>query len=137
MTAPVFVDTNIWVYALIATTDPRHGKACAWLATLDQPVINGQVLRELGRVLLSKAEIDEDRLRAILRQIQSVCRTAPDSLEVLLSASRLRETHRLSYWDSLIVAAAMEAGCATLYSEDMQNGQVIGDRLAILNPLLP
>jgi predicted nucleic acid-binding protein len=53
-----------------------------------------------------------------------------------LKASRLRTQHQFSYWDSLIVAAALEAGCSVLYSEDMQDGQVIDGRLSIRNPLI-
>ena len=51
-------------------------------------------------------------------------------------ASQLRQTLALSFWDSLIVAAALDAGCTTLYSEDMQHGQRISDQLTIVNPLL-
>ena len=52
-----------------------------------------------------------------------------------LRASRLRETASFSFWDSLIVAAALDAGCSTLYSEDMQHGQIVDGRLMIVNPL--
>lgn len=42
--------------------------------------------------------------------------------------------HGFSHWDSLIIASALEAGCTTLYSEDLQNGQVINGKLKIQNP---
>jgi predicted nucleic acid-binding protein len=50
-----------------------------------------------------------------------------------LSALKLSDAHRLSYWDSLVVASAVEAGCERLLSEDFQHEQKIGD-LVIINP---
>jgi predicted nucleic acid-binding protein len=46
----------------------------------------------------------------------------------------IRQKYRLSFWDSLIIASALENNCLTLYSEDMQDGQIIEDRLKIINP---
>jgi len=48
----------------------------------------------------------------------------------------LRQQHTFSYWDSLIVAAALDAGCDMLFSEDMQHGQTIDGRLTIISPLV-
>ncbi len=52
----------------------------------------------------------------------------------VMDAIALHEARRFSFWDSLIVAAALEAGCSTLYSEDMQHGQVIDGRLTLIDP---
>jgi predicted nucleic acid-binding protein len=56
---------------------------------------------------------------------------------VQASASQLREGHSFSFWDSLIVAAALHGGATTLFSEDTQSGLRIDDRLAIENPFAP
>jgi predicted nucleic acid-binding protein len=56
---------------------------------------------------------------------------------VLLSASKLRKRYSFAYWDSLIVASALNAGCGTLYSEDMSHGLLVSRRLKILNPFIP
>lgn len=137
MIEPVFVDTNLWVYAMVVTSDRRHGLARQWLVTLQHaPVINGQVLREVGHILRAKAKMDEAELRHSIMRLHSVCRLIPDSQELFLCASRLREVHGFSYWDSLIVAAALEVGCMSLATEDLQNGQVIDGRLTIVNPFV-
>ncbi|MBF0426287.1 MAG: PIN domain-containing protein [Magnetococcales bacterium] len=137
MTGPIFVDTNIWVYALTDSTDPRHAWSRRWLESLvGTPCINGQVLREVGRTLLIKARLGESGVRAAMDHLFTVCRSLPDNRIVFLNASRLRETHAFSYWDSLIVAAALEGDCATLASEDMQHGQAIEGVLTILNPFV-
>lgn len=52
-----------------------------------------------------------------------------------LLASELRDRHAFSFWDSLIIAAAFEAGCDEVWSEDLQHGRVVDGRLRILNPL--
>jgi len=59
-----------------------------------------------------------------------------DSLAGLLLASELRDRYQISYWDSLIVAAALDANCDTLYTEDMQHRQVIEGRLTLINPFV-
>jgi predicted nucleic acid-binding protein len=51
-------------------------------------------------------------------------------------AYKIRDKYDFSYWDSLIVASALERGCETLYSEDMQHNQVIENKLTIKNPLI-
>lgn len=55
-------------------------------------------------------------------------------LDTIRSAQAIRSAYRFSYWDSLILATALEAGCSTVYSEDMQHGQVIEKRLTVINP---
>mgnify|MGYP001002970320 FL=1 len=68
--------------------------------------------------------------------ILSSCRMAQDTTNTLLLASDLRERYKFAYWDSLIVAAALDAGCDTLYTEDMQHKQVIDGRLRLINPFV-
>jgi predicted nucleic acid-binding protein len=63
-------------------------------------------------------------------------RVVPIAESTLLSACDLRETYSFSYWDSLIVAAALEAGAKLLYSEDMQHNLWIDQRLRVVNPFL-
>ncbi|MDP3217965.1 MAG: hypothetical protein Q8S73_27920, partial [Deltaproteobacteria bacterium] len=54
----------------------------------------------------------------------------------LAAAFEIRERYRFSWWDSLIVASALETECEQLYTEDLQHGQIIEDRLRIVNPFL-
>jgi predicted nucleic acid-binding protein len=55
-------------------------------------------------------------------------------VQVLLRASRLRAQYSLSFWDSLVVASAIESGCNVLYTEDMQDGLTLEGQLTIVNP---
>lgn len=136
MTVLAFVDTNVWFYALVDRRDGRHDRANALLDTLNLPVINGQVLRELGRVLLQKAACNEDVLRKVVADLYATCRVAADSQAVFHLASELRHSYRFSYWDSLIVASALDAGCETLFSEDMHHGLLVHGQLSLVNPFI-
>ena len=105
------------------------------LDSLVRPVINGQVIRELCINLLKKSTYDEPAIQELVKMLYLDMRVAPESVSIFLQASKLRKQQAFSYWDSLIVAAALEAGCTTLYSEDMQHGQNVEGRLRIINPI--
>jgi predicted nucleic acid-binding protein len=138
MPGRVFVDTNIWLYALvqrdIASVDERHRQAVDFLGNLSVPVINSQVIREACSNLLKKCRFPEERIQRLIQAWYLECEVHPSNASQHLLASQLRSRHHLSYWDSLIVAAAIDAGCTRLYSEDMQHGMVFDDNLSIINP---
>lgn len=137
MHAKVFVDTNIWLYALIPLKEnPKHTQAAQFVLALVRPTVNSQVIREASSNLLRKAGVAESRLREMIGDWYQECEIHPSNITQHLLASELRQNHSFSYWDSLIVAAALDAGCSTLYSEDMQHGCVIKQSLTILNPFL-
>ncbi|MDD5297498.1 MAG: PIN domain-containing protein [Rhodocyclaceae bacterium] len=121
---------------MTTSDEARQHLAKDLLSSLDRPVINGQVLRELGRVLLQKGGFSEGAYMPVLRAMHRSCRVVPDSEETFALASLLRKKRAFSYWDSLIVAAALDAGCDTLYSEDMQHGQLVEGRLRLVNPFV-
>lgn len=135
-----FVDTNIWLYALVepqrAPDSDKHRRAALFISGLIRPVISSQVVRELCRNLLKKSAIAEPDLQRLIHDWYPRCELYASNEEQHLLASRLRQTASFSFWDSLIVAAALDAGCSTLYSEDMQHGQLVEGRLTITNPLL-
>ncbi len=137
MPAKSFVDTNIWLYSLIQSdNDDRHRHAADLLLQLDCPVINSQVIRETCSNLIKKSLMKEDQLRVLIHGWYQGCKVIHSNASQHLLASRLRDTHSFSYWDSLIVAAALDAGCTTLFSEDMQHGQIIENCLTIVNPFI-
>ena len=140
MPAKAFVDTNIWLYSLIQNDDvagdARHGMAFAFLASLSRPVLNSQVIRETCSNLLKKSAYPEDAIQRLVRGWYRDCEVFPSSAAQHFRASTLRERHSFSYWGSLIVAAALDAGCSTLYSEDMQHGQVIDCQMTLIKPFL-
>ncbi len=127
-----FFDTNILVYAQQA--DGKADRARALFAAGGK--LSVQVLNEFTAVARRKQRRD---WREIAEAICDVLAVVEEPLALTLdlhaTARALAEDHRLSFYDALIIAAAMEAGCDTLYSEDMQHGRSIGG-LAIVNPFL-
>jgi predicted nucleic acid-binding protein len=137
MTNRLFIDSNIWVYALSGQSGERERKARDFIngaITISLPVISYQVINETMRVLkkLGKSETD---IRQFIDSLFDTCEVTGFTKEAALLASEFRETMSLSYWDSQIVASAYLANCSTLASEDMQGGFHIRGRLTIRNIL--
>lgn len=130
------VDTNIWVYAhLEKPDDDKWIKANEFVETADNLVISTQVMSEYYAVML-RNRADDALIQSNLETMSQFCEVSPISLTSIRSAHRIRLRYHYSYWDSLIIASALETGCNLLYSEDMQTGQIIEDCLRIENPLL-
>jgi predicted nucleic acid-binding protein len=103
---------------------------------LDRPKINSQVIRETCHNLIKKAKRSEAELQEFVLDWCNTCEVIHTPVSHYVLASQLREGNAFSYWDSLIVAAALDAGCTTLHSEDMQHGQTVQAQLTIVNPFL-
>ena len=96
-------------------------------------LVPAQVLGELFNVLVRKARRTPAEARAPIRFWQDCCSVAPTTEAVLTRAIELAVAHGLAIWDAIILAAAAEAGCRMLLSEDMQDGFTWGG-VTIVNP---
>lgn len=132
MSDKCFIDSNIWLYAFMNDQESKSVLA-RQLIQRDSIHISVQILNEVCRNLLGKADYTEDELQATIQQFKLNTHIHLLTAEDSLTASNLRKALSLSYWDSLVVAAAKATGCRLLYSEDMQHQQRI-DSLTILNP---
>jgi predicted nucleic acid-binding protein len=131
MNGKAFFDTNVLVYAIVEN-DPRKIRARELLAV--GGTISVQVLNEFVSVVRRKVNMPWDDVRATLRWIQLLCLQAvPVTIKTHEKAVGIAERYGYGIYDSLIVASALEAKSTVLYSEDMQDGQVI-DRLTISSP---
>ncbi|WP_089727290.1 PIN domain-containing protein [Candidatus Thiosymbion oneisti] len=134
MPAAEFVDTNIWVYAhLDAPDDPRSERAWLFIHRLGRPVISAQVVAEYFNVMRRNGE-DEERLHRNIARMLDRCAVQPLDVAAIRRTLVIRGRYGLSIWDSQIATAALEAGCSTLYTKDLQHGQRI-ESLEIINPL--
>jgi predicted nucleic acid-binding protein len=129
--AEPFFDTNVLLYLLSADA-VKADRAESLLA--DGGTISVQVLNEFAAVALRKLDMPVAELREILEPVRSVCRVEPVSEDTHDRALALVERYGFSFYDALLIAAALRAGCARLYSEDLQHGQVIDRQLRIVNP---
>lgn len=127
-----FLDTNILVYT--TTSDPRQQTAAACLSS--GGVASVQVLNEFVHVARRKLRHDWPQIEVALEQFYAALDDVlPITLTAHAAAVLLARGHRVSFRDALIVAAAQEAGCDVLYSEDLQHGRTFG-ALRVENPFL-
>lgn len=125
-----FFDSNVLIYL----TDEASGKSGRTEDLLaDGGVISVQVMNEFANVARRKIGLSWAETREFLDTFRTTLEIVPLTLETHERGLDLAERYRLSVYDGVIVAAALLAGCTTLYSEDMHNGLVI-DRLTIRNP---
>lgn len=132
-----FVDTNILLYAYDAAAGERHEAASALVDRLwreRRGAISVQVLQEFyvnatGKVRKTiDPEVAVDTLKSLVRW--RVHSPLPDDV---IAAAILSQRHRLSFWDAMIVRSAAELRCETLWSEDLNDGQVI-EGVQLSNP---
>lgn len=128
----VFFDTNVLVYT--ATSDPRKRQADRLLRA--GGIVSVQVLNEFAHVASRKLKHRWDIIEFALEQFRlSLEAIRPLTYDAHAAALKLARHDGFSFFDALIVASAIEAGCDTLYSEDMQHGRAVG-ALTIRNPFI-
>jgi predicted nucleic acid-binding protein len=138
MNAKVFVDTNIFVYAKLfnAKEKLKYQKAVSFFNNqTNQVVISTQVLNEFSNVLL-RHKVADNAIIAAVNEIAQVTKVSPLTLETVQKAWQIKQQYHFSYWDSLIISAALLENCETLFTEDLQHGQLIEKQLVIQNPLI-
>lgn len=125
-----FLDTNLLVYA-----QGKDAKSeIARQIVLEGGVISVQVLNEFTSVLRRKFSLSWDEIAEALEDVKTALDTVrPIVLETHSAAVELAREHGFNFYDALIIAAALEAGCDQLLTEDMQAGRRI-ESLAIVNP---
>jgi predicted nucleic acid-binding protein len=133
MSGKSFFGTTILIYS-VSSDEPRSTIAERLLA--DGGYVSVQVLNEFAAVARRKLSISWEDITDTLLAVRALCES-PLSLSLTNHAAALEIAARYGYdiYDALILAAALEAGCDTLYTEDMQTGQNIGS-LRILNPFV-
>lgn len=129
--AEAFFDTNILLYLLSGNT-AKADRAEDLVA--NGGVISVQVLNEFAAVASRKLGMSWGEIRDILLPIRAACEIEPVTVETHDLGIEISERYGLSFYDATILAAALHAGCKTLYSEDLQDGQVIERQLRIRNP---
>jgi predicted nucleic acid-binding protein len=131
MSDRTFFDTTILVYA-VSGGNPRAAVAENLLAT--GGYISVQVLNEFAAVARRKLKMSWEEIGEALAAVRTLCELpSPLTVEIHDAALAIAAQYGYHIYDSLILAAALDAECDTVYSEDMQDGQRIGE-LTIRNP---
>ena len=134
MSGKPFFDTNVLVY-VVGQQDKRTEAAEALLT--GGGIISVQVLNELANVSRKKLRMSWEEIDEALAAIRVLCPSPiPLTSDTHDAGRRIAAKYGYSMFDGLIAASALEADCDTLYSEDLQDGQVIEGRVTIRNPFV-
>lgn len=132
MSDRAFLDTNVLIYAM-ARGDPRRDPAQQLLER--GGIISVQVLNEFVSVARRKYRLPWEDVIEALEAIRVLCPLpVPITLETHEAALTIAQRHGFHIYDALVAASALKAKCSVLYSEDLQDGQVVEKRLTIRNP---
>lgn len=135
MSDRVFLDTNILVYAhtdLIAIKQSASQK----LISSSVSFISTQVMQELANTLNRKFNHSWNDIEKVLADVSGNNHLHLNTDSTIKIACRIANDYKYSFYDSLIISAALECDCTILYSEDLNNGQVIEKKVKIVNPFL-
>jgi predicted nucleic acid-binding protein len=132
--AEAFFDTSVVLYLLSGDAE----KADVAEELLEGGgVVSVQVLNEFAAAGRRKLGLSWHDVREVLGTVRELCTTRPVTEEVHDCGLEVAERYGFSLYDSMIVAAALSAGCKTLYTEDLRDRQVIDGSLTIRNPFRP
>jgi len=129
-----FLDTNLFIY-LYSDTDLIKKERVVQVANKFERFISTQVLNEFCCVCLRKLKLPVDLIRNAVNEITSTCNLHIVDNKTVVMALMIHEKYGYAYYDSLILASAVESGCQFLLTEDMADGQVITGGLTIRNVL--
>lgn len=126
-----FLDTDVLVY--LAQSDAVKAERAEHLLE-QKAVLSVQVLNELANVLRRKAGFSWAETNSFLEVVRAVAEVVPLTVETHEIGLTLAERYKLSIYDAMMAAAALEAGCDVLWSEDMHDGLEIDGQLRVRNP---
>jgi predicted nucleic acid-binding protein len=136
-----FLDTNLFVYLYSGTDIARHNRV-VWAINQYDCFVSTQVLNEFCHVCIRKLKLPLLAIEKSVAEILDACNLVFIDDITVMAALRQHEKYGYSYYDCLMIASALESGCQYLLSEDMAEGQVIGEAVTIKNiftdiPLMP
>ena len=135
MNDKVFLDTNVIIYAYSDDELEKQERANMILEEYEsQTIISTQVINELSNNLFRKFKLDAEAVEAVVLELDNNFPIVDFNLQTQLKAIKIKERYKLQFYDSMILATALENGCNIIYSEDMQNRQIIENQLTIINP---
>ncbi|MEX8548733.1 MAG: PIN domain-containing protein [Mucilaginibacter sp.] len=133
MNADFFIDSNIALYAFDNATF-KNKIALGLIRT--RPIISTQVVMESVNICLKKFKFSKEVSYQHGINLMATCNLKLIDETTINLAFEISFQYQYSHWDSLIIASALQNNCTKLYSEDLQNGQVIRNKLTIINLFL-
>jgi predicted nucleic acid-binding protein len=128
-----FLDTNILVYAY-SEDDLEKREVARNLMSSGEVVISTQVLQEFANISHRKLKVNWEEIQATIEELSCKIPVWINSDETVKKACQIAFKHSYSFYDSLIISAALESQSGVLFSEDMHGGQKVENQLEIVNP---
>jgi predicted nucleic acid-binding protein len=133
----VMIDTNLWVYLYAKNPDNKYRKVRKLIDNnFDSIIISTKIFGELYNILTKKKLIDQEAAKQIILENSLNFQVVEIDLIKVVTALDINSRYGYSYWDSLVIATALNSDCSIIYSEDMQHNQFIENQTRIINPLL-
>lgn len=130
----VFIDTNIILYSYSQTEIEKAKIANKLIFDAQTCIVSNQVINETINILYKKYKLQSEQIEDVILELDNSFEICSFSIKTQVKALRIKEKYKYQYYDSLIIATAIERGCSILYSEDMQHNQNIENKLVIINP---
>ncbi len=129
----IFLDTNLLIY-LYSEDEPEKRRTVLNLIIENEAIISTQVVNELSNVLYKKFKLNSDKVLEVIEEIQRNVYISDVNMETIKYAHFIKNKYKYSYFDSLMISSALENKCDILFTEDMQNNQLIENVLKLKNP---
>lgn len=131
----IFIDTNILIY-YTGKEFAKQKIARNIIYSENELFVSTQVINEFINVCYKKLKLDSYKINNIIVLLRKIIYIKMISEDTIINAIRLKNIYNYSYYDSLILASALENECEIIYSEDFQNSQQIESKLRIINPYI-
>lgn len=135
MNGKAFFDTNVILYSYSETTERKNEIEQLHILNYDG-VISTQVMQEMCNILIKKLKQEHLSVSKTLAELNNNFFVSVNDYDTIKKALDIHFRYRFSYYDSLIIASALQNECSVLYSEDLQHKQKIENTLTIINPFL-
>ena len=133
MKGKFFLDTNILI-SLYSTEEKKQKRVLELLQNDDTSVISTQVLSEFCNILKKKFNFNTKQLNILLQDFEKNFLLHTTDIEQIKTALTISDRYKYSFFDALVIAGAINSGCTLLFSEDLQHGQTILNKVKITNP---
>ena len=127
-----FIDTNVFIY--LYSEDETHKQSISQKAVEKfECIISTQVLNEFGNVCIGKLNQPPEDVALAINEIIEQCTLLMIEKNTIMQALQIHKRYGYKYFDCLMIASALNAGCTYFITEDLSDGQIIDNKLTILN----
>ena len=135
MNDKIFFDTNVILYSYSEKAESKN-KIAKSIISANEGIISTQVIQEMCNILIKKFKLNESSISKTLLEINKNFIVKINNIDTINSALNIHFKYQFSYYDSLIIASALQNECSILYSEDLHHNQKIENVLTIINPFI-